>query len=66
MIAKFCQVGNIAEATTILEHMKNQSMAINEDVFNSLVSGHCIAGDFETAKGVIQVDIIADDEWKKT
>ena len=39
LIARFCNMGDIAGATTILEFMKQKDMSINESVFNSLITG---------------------------
>lgn len=55
LIHRYCQQGDIAGASKILEHMKSQDMAINERVFNSLVLGHCRAGDTENAWNVLEV-----------
>lgn len=40
LIARFCQDGDIDGASTILQHMKEKQMPINEYVFNALVLGH--------------------------
>nr|XP_037275574.1 leucine-rich PPR motif-containing protein, mitochondrial-like [Rhipicephalus microplus] len=55
LIHRYCQQGDIAGASKILEHMKSQDMAINERVFNSLVLGHCRAGDTDNAWNVLEV-----------
>ena len=55
LIAKFCSLGDIHGATTILEHMKEQKMSVNENVFHSLIIGHCRADDFLNAKGVMTI-----------
>ncbi|KAK8774577.1 hypothetical protein V5799_010889 [Amblyomma americanum] len=55
LIHRYCQQGDIAGASKILEHMKSQDLAINEKVFNSLVLGHCRAGDTESAWNVLEV-----------
>jgi hypothetical protein len=38
---RYCNVGDILGATTILEHMKERDMTVNEHVFHSLIIGHC-------------------------
>jgi leucine-rich PPR motif-containing protein len=43
LIARFCQDGDIDGASTILQHMKEKQLPINEYVFNSLVNGHARA-----------------------
>ncbi|CAG7733766.1 unnamed protein product, partial [Allacma fusca] len=55
LIANFCQQGNIDGATTILEHMKEKELSINEHVFNALVLGHAQANDMESAEGMLSV-----------
>lgn len=55
LIHRYCQQGDIAGASKILEHMKSQDLAINERVFNSLILGHFRAGDPESAWGVLEV-----------
>lgn len=44
LIARYCQEGDIEGATTILQHMKDKQLPINEHAFNSLVEGHAKAG----------------------
>ena len=51
----YCLEGNIAGATTILEHMKEEEMAINENVFHALLMGHCINRDKESVRETLQV-----------
>ena len=51
----YCLEGNITGATTILEHMKEEEMAINENVFHSLLMGHCINRDKESVMETLQV-----------
>ena len=55
LIAKFCSKGDIQGATTILEHMKEQRISVNENVFHSLIVGHSRSGDFEVAKSMMDV-----------
>lgn len=43
LITICCQTGNLDEASKVLEVMKKQSLALNENIFSSLVLGHCIA-----------------------
>ena len=39
LIARYCAMGDIAGATTILEFMKEKDMTVNENVFHSLITG---------------------------
>ena len=39
LITRYCDMGDIAGATTILEFMKQKDMTVNENVFNSLITG---------------------------
>ena len=39
LISRYCNMGDIAGATTILEFMKQKDMTVNENVFNSLITG---------------------------
>merc|ERR1712060_727936 len=55
LIAKFCLSGDIQGATTILEHMKDQKLPVNENVFHSLIVGHSRIGDLEEAKAVMSL-----------
>lgn len=43
LIARFCQEGDIDGASTILQHMKEKQLPINEHVFNALINGHARA-----------------------
>ena len=54
-LGMYCLEGNITGATTILEHMKEEEMAINENVFHSLLMGHCINRDKESVMETLQV-----------
>ena len=51
----FLQDGNISGATAILEHMKEQDMTVNEQVFHSLIYGHSKLGDTESADRVMTI-----------
>lgn len=39
-ITRYCQNGDIAGASRILEYMRDKQLPINKIVFNSLVMGH--------------------------
>ena len=54
-VGLYCQAGNIAGATTVLEHMKEQEMAINEAVFLSLLTGHCLKLDHASVASTLEV-----------
>ena len=55
LVGLYCQGGNITGATTVLEHMKEEGMAINEAVFLSLLAGHCLKLDHESANSTMSV-----------
>ncbi len=57
-LGMYCLEGNITGATTILEHMKEEEMAINENVFHSLLMGHCINRDKESVMETLQVSFL--------
>lgn len=44
LIDQYCNKGDIAGATKILEHMSEKEIPINEMIFNSLIKGHSMAG----------------------
>ena len=52
-VALYCQAGDIAGATTILHHMKNKDMAINESVLLSLLSVHCANNDQDSVSSTL-------------
>ena len=54
-VGLYCLGGNISGATTVLEHMKDQGMAINEAVFLSLLSGHCLNLDHDSVTSTLAV-----------
>ena len=39
-IERYCQMGDIENATRLLQFMRENDMPINEHVFNALISGH--------------------------
>jgi leucine-rich PPR motif-containing protein len=39
LVARYCAMGDIAGATTILEFMKQKDLTVNENVFHSLITG---------------------------
>ena len=39
LVARYCAMGDIAGATTILQFMKEKDMTVNENVFHSLITG---------------------------
>ena len=47
--------GNISGATTVLEQMKEEDMAINESVFHALLMGHGINKDKEMVEEMMEV-----------
>ena len=55
LISKYCRDGDIDGATTILEHMKQIDMPVNEQVFKSLVFGHAKACDYESSDKVLDI-----------
>ena len=44
LIDQYCNKGDIAGATKILEHMNEQQLPLNENIFASLIRGHSMAG----------------------
>ncbi|XP_015588868.1 leucine-rich PPR motif-containing protein, mitochondrial isoform X2 [Cephus cinctus] len=54
-ITRYCNNGDIAGATKILEFMKEKQLPVNENVFNSLITGHARAGNLENAVNVLNV-----------
>lgn len=40
LICSYCQKGDIAGASRILEYMRDKQLPINKIVFNSLIMGH--------------------------
>ena len=54
-VALYCQAGDIAGATTILQHMKKNDMAINESVLLSLLSAHCANNDSDSVSSTLDV-----------
>ena len=57
LIAKFCSIGDIQGASSMLELMKQHQMPITKYVFHSLIIGHSRDNDFEGVKSVINVMI---------
>ncbi|KAK0177466.1 hypothetical protein PV328_001517 [Microctonus aethiopoides] len=54
MITAYCQRGDIAGATKILEIMRNKDFPLCENVFNSLIMGHSKANDMENAIEILK------------
>ena len=54
-VSLYCQQGDIAGATAILQHMKKMDLAINEAVFHSLLSAHCINFDPDSVSSALEV-----------
>ena len=50
LIGLYCMEGNIAGATTVLEQMKQEDLAINESVFHLLLYGHTINKDIQSTR----------------
>ena len=59
-VALYCQAGDIAQATTILQHMKKNDMAINESVLLSLLSAHCASNDSDAVYSILSTIANAD------
>jgi len=55
LIGLYCMEGNIGGATTVLEQMKEEDMAINESVFHALLMGHGINKDKEMVEEMMEV-----------
>lgn len=55
LIHAYCQEGDVAGASKILEYMKTKELPINEKVFNALVMGHARANDMDNAKNILEV-----------
>ncbi|XP_008215611.1 leucine-rich PPR motif-containing protein, mitochondrial [Nasonia vitripennis] len=55
LIEQYCNKGDIAGATKILEHMSAQEIPINEVIFNSLIKGHSEAGDVQSAVKILEI-----------
>ena len=54
-VSLYCQQGDIAGATAILQHMKKQDLAINEAVFHSLLAAHCLNLDPDSVASTLEV-----------
>jgi len=55
LIGLYCMEGNIAGATTVLEQMKQEDLAINESVFHSLLYGHTINEDIPSVNATLDI-----------
>jgi leucine-rich PPR motif-containing protein len=55
LVGLYCNAGNVAGATTVLEHMKEQDMAISEHVFLGLLSAHCLNLDHASVASTLEV-----------
>lgn len=44
LIEQYCNMGDIEGATKILEHMSEQEIPLNENIFAYLIKGHAKAG----------------------
>ncbi|KAK7104135.1 leucine-rich PPR motif-containing protein, mitochondrial-like [Littorina saxatilis] len=55
LIARFCNMGDIQGATQVLEHMKKAALPINDQVFNSFITGHLRSNDPESAQSIVEV-----------
>jgi leucine-rich PPR motif-containing protein len=53
LVARYCAMGDIAGATTILEFMKQKDMTVNENVFHSLITGKKSSARINLAKIVL-------------
>lgn len=51
----YCNQGNIAGATTLLDHMKNVELPITEQIYASLITGHSRCGNMEEAERIIRI-----------
>ena len=59
-VALYCQAGDIAGATTVLQHMKENDLAINESVLLSLLSAHCAKDDQDSVASTLSTMSSAD------
>lgn len=53
-------MGDIQNATKIIEFMKSQNLAVTDKVFHALIIGHLKAGDREGAQGILKLMESAD------
>ena len=58
LVESYCLHGNIAGATTLLDHMKNLDLPINENIYASLITGHGRSGNMERAEGIIRIMLV--------
>ena len=55
LLQAYCQQGNLAGATQLLEHMGAQDVPISEYVYSHLIQAHARSGDMASAAGMLQV-----------
>ena len=55
LVGLYASQGNISGASTVLQHMKNNDMPINENVFISLLRAHCAKQDEQSIQSTLQV-----------
>ncbi|XP_022646972.1 leucine-rich PPR motif-containing protein, mitochondrial-like [Varroa destructor] len=54
LIQRFCDVGDVAGASKVIEFMKSERIPVSERVFNALIKGHVLTGDLESANKVLE------------
>ena len=52
-VSHYCRAGDVVGATTILQHMKENDMAINDSVLLSLLSAHCVNNDPDSVSSTL-------------
>ena len=55
LLQGYCQQGNIAGSTAILEHMKAEEFPINEHAYAALITGHARSGDLSSAEQMLDM-----------
>ena len=55
LIAKFCRDGNVGAASEILQHMKQASIPVGEEIFASFITGYMKNDNTEKAKQILEV-----------
>ena len=51
----YCNQGNLAGATNLIEHMKSLNLPVWEGVYANLITAHARSGDIINAEGLLEV-----------
>ncbi|XP_018495211.1 leucine-rich PPR motif-containing protein, mitochondrial-like [Galendromus occidentalis] len=55
LVQRYCEMGDVPNATKIIDFMKSRNLPLNEKVFHSLIVGYVKSGSVDSARNILSI-----------